>query len=164
MEWRCYEQNGSLPHVSQSGHGVRHSGLQQRGHTPLAARAFKSWTTLAEWGEGRSLALEVGALTAGGLCRRRDLYPAAVVILSAGCFPRDQDWDGLFKQDEATDSRGEGALLVGVPGRVRKVKMGSNQGVLDRAGVTRMLLKAIMEHLKPTGRIFPRLQGCGRAT
>ena len=77
---------------------------------------------MAEWGEGRSLALEVGALTAGGLCRRRDLFPTTVVILNAGCFLRDQDWDGLFKQDEATDSQGEGHHFlecVGVDGKSR---------------------------------------------
>ena len=71
---------------------------------------------------------------------------------------------GLIKQDVATDTQGQVALLFGVRERGQKVKTGSNQGVLVRWPITRMLLKALLQHLEPMARVIPMSQGIFRAT
>ena len=163
LEWLCYERNGSFSHGSQAFHGFLHIFPEHRDRMPLAARALRSWTALAAQGEGGPLALEAVGPIVCELCKRGELYPAVVVLLSVDCFLREQDWEGLLKRDIATDSYGQVALLFGVRERGQKVKTGSNQGVLVRWPITRGLLRVLLQHLEPDARVIPMSQGGFRA-
>ena len=155
LEQLCYVDEKGFHEGSNCFFGFLHIFGDHKDRMPLSARALQAWSRLIQQAEGMPLCRESIGAIALQMLRQGRLHAACITLLSFDGWLRQQDWNGLRREDVVAERGGATALFFGVRTRGEKSKTGTNQGLVLQIPLVSELLKVLGDGLAPQELIFP---------